>query len=400
MKKKIGIIVIFFLVCAAAAWAEIFRFEYDEGEKYRIRSLVNEDVYVGGRFSHHAVILNRIAISVEETENGSGLIEAEFITSERSEGTGGIFEISDRYDSVFRRDEYGKYDISPEYYMPVVRGVPTFPEESLEPGESWSALGHEVHDFRRNFGVPEPFRFPINVRYVYRGKEEYEGREYDAFDIDYDVYYRPREDYPSLSLYPVLLSGTSSQVVYWDAENGRPHAYRESFEFVVTLSSGVFVEYIGTAEAEVIESEKLDRGKAAADIRRRLEEEGYDTGVTETEKGVTITLENIQFLPDSSVLIESEQKKLTLIADILRKEYPERDLLITGHTALAGTPEGRQTLSERRAAAVANFFLSLGVRDEEEMITQGMGAREPVADNSTERGMRRNRRVEITILEN
>ncbi|MFW5769781.1 MAG: OmpA family protein, partial [Spirochaetota bacterium] len=158
--------------------------------------------------------------------------------------------------------------------------------------------------------------------------------------------------------------------------------------------------YIGTAEAEVIESEKLDRGKAAADIRRRLEEEGYDTGVTETEKGVTITLENIQFLPDSSVLIESEQKKLTLIADILRKEYPERDLLITGHTALAGTPEGRQTLSERRAAAVANFFLSLGVRDEEEMITQGMGAREPVADNSTERGMRRNRRVEITILEN
>ena len=150
----------------------------------------------------------------------------------------------------------------------------------------------------------------------------------------------------------------------------------------------------------MIASETLDRAKAAEDIRRRLEDEGYDTGVAETEKGVTITLENIQFLPDSAVLIESERKKLQLIADILREDYPDRDLLITGHTALAGTPEGRQVLSEQRAAAVAGFFLSRGVREEEEMITQGMGAREPIADNSTERGMRRNRRVEITILEN
>jgi outer membrane protein OmpA-like peptidoglycan-associated protein len=400
MRKKIAIITILALFSLISAWTESFRFEYEEGDKYRIRSLVNEDVYIGGRFSHHAVILNRIALSVEETENKSGFIDAEFITSERSEGTSGIFEISDSYDSRFWRDEYGEYDISPEYYMPVVRGVPTFPERSLEPGDSWSALGHEVHDFRRNFGVPEPFRFPINVRYVYRGKERYEGREYDAFDINYDVYYRPREDYPTLSLYPVRLSGTSRQVLYWDAENGRPHAYEESFEFVVTLSSGVFVEYIGTAEAKVIASENLDREKAAEDIRRRLEDGGYDAEVTESEKGVTITLEDIRFLPDSAVLIESERKKLALISDILEENYPDRDLLITGHTALAGTPEGRQILSEQRAAAVAHFFLSRGVREEEEMIIQGMGAREPVADNSTERGMRRNRRVEITILEN
>ncbi|HUX12396.1 MAG TPA: OmpA family protein, partial [Spirochaetia bacterium] len=117
------------------------------------------------------------------------------------------------------------------------------------------------------------------------------------------------------------------------------------------------------------------------------------------ERGVTISIENIQFLADSSVLTDSEKLKIQHIADILKK-YPDRDLLITGYTALAGTEQGRQKLSEERAAAVGQYLLDSGARTREQMSYRGMGARNPVADNSTEAGMRKNRRVEITLMEN
>jgi outer membrane protein OmpA-like peptidoglycan-associated protein len=58
------------------------------------------------------------------------------------------------------------------------------------------------------------------------------------------------------------------------------------------------------------------------------------------------------------------------------------------------------TLSERRARAAANFLLSIGARKAAQVTVRGMGAGSPVGDNSTEEGMRKNRRVEITILEN
>ena len=95
----------------------------------------------------------------------------------------------------------------------------------------------------------------------------------------------------------------------------------------------------------------------------------------------------------------SEKDKLDRIGAIL-KRYSDRDILVTGHTALAGSPGGRQTLSEDRAAAVGSYLISAGVRSKERMVYRGFGAEVPVADNATEEGRRKNRRVEITILEN
>jgi outer membrane protein OmpA-like peptidoglycan-associated protein len=144
----------------------------------------------------------------------------------------------------------------------------------------------------------------------------------------------------------------------------------------------------------------MDRDKVAKEVEQRLREGGVkDTTVKVDDRGVTLDLENIQFAPDSTELLEGEQQKLNQIAEILRR-YPNRDLLITGHTALAGTEEGRQRLSEQRARVVGNYLLNRDIRDPEQIITQGKGADEPIADNSTIEGMRRNRRVEITILEN
>jgi outer membrane protein OmpA-like peptidoglycan-associated protein len=188
--------------------------------------------------------------------------------------------------------------------------------------------------------------------------------------------------------------------VYWDAARGRPDSYTEEFEFIFDLSSKDTVENRGKAEARVIESSVMDKDLIAEAIAKDLREYGVrDTEVKIDPLGVTLTLDNIQFPPDSSLLVPTEKEKLDRIGTILSK-YADRDILITGHTALAGTAEGRQKLSEDRAAAVGEYLLRKNIRSKDRMSYRGLGAEVPVAENTSESGRAKNRRVEITILEN
>lgn len=75
--------------------------------------------------------------------------------------------------------------------------------------------------------------------------------------------------------------------------------------------------------------------------------------------------------------------------------------MVSGHTALAGgTDQSRMELSSERAGAVAAYLLKNKVRTRERVMVRGFGSNKPIADNRTEDGKRKNRRVEITILEN
>ena len=132
-------ILAFGLGALSSVSAERLKFQYQDGEKYRIVSRVDEEVYINDTFSHRADILNRIAVSVSNAHDGSGTLEAVFQTSERSHGDFSVYEWSEEYESKFVRDEFGVYGIDDGYFMPVVRDVPTFPDRELEPGETWSA---------------------------------------------------------------------------------------------------------------------------------------------------------------------------------------------------------------------------------------------------------------------
>jgi outer membrane protein OmpA-like peptidoglycan-associated protein len=378
---------------------ETFRFVYEEGEQYRVLSTVEQDVWLNDLYSHHATILNRIAITVTDVEGGRGFHDATFVTSEESVNAAQVFSWGEEYQSRFWRDELGFYEIEPIYFMPVVRDVPVFPEEAIEPGDTWTRQGSEVHDFRRSFGIPDAYDFPIPVNYRYEGNTEQDGREFALIRVEYNVFYRPNRSYPG-AIYPVRISGHSNQLVYWDIAAGRPYSYQEEYAFVFTVSTGDEVLYEGTAEARVIEASRMDRPQVVDEIREDLDALGFeDQEVIADERGVTIRLDNILFPPDSPLLRETERAKLAGIAEILNN-YPDRDILITGHTALAGTETGRLQLSRERAGAVATYLLELGVRNPDQIIQHGVGAQEPVADNATESGRRKNRRVEITILEN
>ena len=71
---------------------------------------------------------------------------------------------------------------------------------------------------------------------------------------------------------------------------------------------------------------------------------------------------------------------------------------VYGHTDNNGSDAVNGPLSEKRAAAVKAYLVSKGLKDGQ-IETQGLGSSKPVADNSTESGRSRNRRVEIVLGE-
>ncbi|MDR2964939.1 MAG: OmpA family protein [Treponema sp.] len=154
------------------------------------------------------------------------------------------------------------------------------------------------------------------------------------------------------------------------------------------------------AAALSVQEEVVARREAIiAEISAMLEQQQVaNTTVEATKEGITITLSNIQFLADSAVLTEGEMSKIRDIAGIL-KNISGVKLLVTGHTAQAGTREGQRRISQERAESVAALLVSLGACKAENVTAVGYGADRPVASNATPEGMAANRRVEITILE-
>ena len=77
-------------------------------------------------------------------------------------------------------------------------------------------------------------------------------------------------------------------------------------------------------------------------------------------------------------------------------DYPERSVRIEGHTDSVGSDETNQALSERRAVAVRDALVALGV-DAGRIMTIGYGEARPIASNDTPAGRLQNRRIEIVV---
>ena len=119
--------------------------------------------------------------------------------------------------------------------------------------------------------------------------------------------------------------------------------------------------------------------------------------VENTAAGIRLTMQNLNFKPDSSELLPGENERLDQIAQVL-KEVPDQMFLVEGHTASVGYEKGEMKLSVERATSVANALIQRGI-PREKFICKGSGGTKPIADNSTPEGKAKNRRVEITILE-
>lgn len=404
-RRKI-IFFVFFLVNLSFLFSTDFQFKYTDGDNYRIVSEVYENVLENDQLIYSTEILNRIAVSVDKSDENSGEINAVYQISERVSGGSG-YHWSSEDDARFRRDVRGMYSYIPEdASLPSVRNIPVFPDYDVSPGDQWFFMAEEVHDLSPFFLIDFRLHIPFRVFYTYEGTLEEEGKEYDRILINYNIYYEKDAvttlyEHPDWGgVFPEKIVGTFRQEYIWDREGGRPVRVEDTFEYKYNLSTGVSYTFTGVSYGNVINAETMDKEQIARDITHELEEEGIENiSAVPDEEGVKITMEDIRFLPDSPVLEESEVIKLERISMILMK-YRDRDILISGHTARFGTEESCQILSEERAVAVASHLLENDIRDESEIVTRGYGSRHPLGDNFTLEGQKMNRRVEILLLEN
>lgn len=114
-----------------------------------------------------------------------------------------------------------------------------------------------------------------------------------------------------------------------------------------------------------------------------------------TDRGMVITLGDVLFNTNQAQLSAGGINNVHKLADFLKK-YPQRKVLIEGHTDSKGSSSYNQALSERRAEAVQKALAEMGI-DGGRIAMRGYGESSPVANNETAAGRQLNRRVEIVL---
>jgi outer membrane protein OmpA-like peptidoglycan-associated protein len=109
--------------------------------------------------------------------------------------------------------------------------------------------------------------------------------------------------------------------------------------------------------------------------------------------------QSIEFKTGSAQLTPKGSGALDVIGDLMRN-YPESRFNIAGHTDEMGKAENNLTLSKNRANAVAKYLITNKSIPDNSLSVEWFGQEKPVADNKTEIGRSKNRRVEITVIDN
>lgn len=169
------------------------------------------------------------------------------------------------------------------------------------------------------------------------------------------------------------------------------------------VASGSVRRASGHTARDAIQSATVG-GTAGALISARMDRQAKELArnlpgakVERVGEGIQVTFESgLLYDTDSDIVRAEARKNLRSLAASLNK-YPGSNILVVGHTDQVGPAAYNRGLSERRAAAAADYLVVHGVK-RDRVTTRGMGELEPIASNETERGRELNRRVEVAIF--
>lgn len=108
--------------------------------------------------------------------------------------------------------------------------------------------------------------------------------------------------------------------------------------------------------------------------------------------------EKIQFEVNKATILPQSFSLMDEITDTVKKNPQIKKLSIEGHASSEGDAARNVKLSDERAKAVMKYIVDKGV-EAARLSAKGFGAKKPIADNATEEGKEKNRRVEFVILE-
>lgn len=155
----------------------------------------------------------------------------------------------------------------------------------------------------------------------------------------------------------------------------------------------------GAANAAKAEAEKLRQGKIEEREKALKEIDGLSVSKIQDDNGnvsfKAIVQNDLLFAFDSFELSEEAKSILDKIIPVI-EEIPDTKIKIVGHTDNIGEKSYNMNLSLNRAKAVGEYLVNGGII-RANITESGKGFSQPVADNKTEDGRAKNRRVELYI---
>lgn len=363
--------------------------------------------------------------------------------------------IRDTIPSAFKISSSGQLTMLEDNGFPSFRSFPTYNNQKIKPGDSWTGKAERAVD-PLNKGVIT--KMPIYVQYTYSQDSFYHDEPVFLLNAQWATRYGMGSgtSYIDWGGDSELIKATGSHkaTIYVSKITGNALVVRDSVDETFTYADGNVIQFKGTialfteyppsynkekllpalkriaelsdnqinqiaelpenplvaieknSEENLTNTDENLKEKYLADLTRRvtkfMENNKSSAGnknqiaVDTTPAGIRLSIQNLQFKPNSAQLVEEENSRLNQIAEVLQT-VPEAKLLVEGHTARIGSEDNEMELSIERAKSVAKELSKRGVSSVR-FICKGHGGNKPVADNSTSEGRALNRRVEITIL--
>ncbi len=376
------------------------------GKKYRVIEKFNLSQYRNGRYLGHVYRENRGIYETAPAGNGLYRVDGTIYHLEEKSRDG--FKTA----SALRGTEVSSYSMGelgqmqvPGTDYPRLRSFPTFPDKALLPGQKWEAFLDVViisPDGHTRAVLPQ------YCEYTFVGEDVWEGRPVYVIKAQYAVRYKQGRSYEA-DTFLKALSGRHVVALMIDRETMEFLLMKDIMEEESLYRDGSTLREKGFLLTFYKGIELLDRPgivqAAQKTLAEELEEHFGEKGeslddqisIREHEEGLALNLKNLHFKPDQAVLLPEDRLLLDTIASVLKK-VPDRTFLVRGHTADVGSMESQLLLSQQRARTIVDELSARGI-DAERFLFTGLGGLEPVGDNSTDEGRKRNRRVEVIILE-
>ena len=115
--------------------------------------------------------------------------------------------------------------------------------------------------------------------------------------------------------------------------------------------------------------------------------------------GEITVLQQVQFKTNSDVILSASDALLDEVAGVLREHDEITEVEIQGHTDSRGNAGYNKGLSQRRAQSVLRWLTSKGHIEASRLTARGFGQEVPIAENDSDEGRQKNRRVQFKIVQ-
>lgn len=306
-----------------------------------------------------------------------------------------VFHLEEEYSSDFIIHTNGNFEVPYNYFMPNVRHIPTFPDKEISLTHSWNSEAMEIVKVNN---APN-LAMALSADYLFANIEINENNDPLAV-IQYHIMTDKDLLQAGLSRngYPERIYGFNYGTFLWDMNKNIPVSQTERYQILFGygknlsyLSLQYKMNIISTYEIYSTITEEENELN-----RKKLEDNLNDDVVVDTvPEGLVIRLGEILFDTDSYTLKEDAKDTVDNIINAIKQTYPDREIIVEGHTDNTGEANYNQALSEKRAKTVADYILPKLEHDK--LSYRGFGDKEPIASNDNPDGRQKNRRVDIII---